>query len=266
MFDTYYKKLRYSQKLNNRSLVECIKVIENNRKDVLSRIKGEMIHCHQGCNLCCHFLNIMITPLDSYVLLRIFETIPYDELFPYYKKCAEKRIQVQEYIDSLPDDENCNYSRDAYNKFGFTTQTCPFVDDKNGCVIYGFRPHTCFMYFSSVPCKILTNPNFGDEQYPKYNLFKDRAENVILMGLDNDSKSFYFDDDILGTYNKFNNLEKTIKQDFDLECHLLHTVGYEMLAILSIALEKQNSERYANDTKGLNPILLACIDGEMKYL
>jgi hypothetical protein len=266
MFDKYYKRLRFSQKIGDRSLVDCMKVVESDRNFVLSSMREKKVCCHQGCNLCCHFLTIMVDPLNSYILSKVFESIPYNELFPYYKKCIENRIKARDYIDSLPDDDNCDYPLDAYNKFGFTTQTCPFVDEEKGCLIHEFSPHTCFAYFSSVPCKISLNPDFGKEDRTMYNALKNRAESVITMGLDNDSKNYHFDDSVLGTFSKFSDLERTINQDTSLEDFLSHQVMFEMLTIVSIALEKINPIKYKSDTKSLNVDLLAYIDGEIKYL
>jgi Fe-S-cluster containining protein len=270
MFEKNYKKLRFSQKIGDKSLVECMKVIESNRNYVLSNMRDKTIFCHQGCNLCCHFLNLMIDPLNSYILLRIFQTIPYNELFPYYKKCVENRIKAQEYIDSLPDDVNNNYLIDTYNQLGFTTQSCPFVDSQNGCIIHEFNPQTCFTYFSSVPCKISLNPKMNEGQMVNHekfkNMFKNRAGSIITSGLDNDCKNYLFDDDVLGTYKKFDNIEKIMKQDSNLEYILSHTIMYEMLTILSLALEMQNQEKYKSDIKDLKVDLLAYIDGEIKCL
>jgi Fe-S-cluster containining protein len=270
MFEKYYRKLRFSQKISDKSVVECMKVIESNRKYVLSSMKDKTIFCHQGCNLCCHFLNLMIDPLNSYILLRVFQTIPYNELFPYYKKCAENRIKAQTYIDSLPDDVNNNYLIDTYNQLGFTTQSCPFVDGQNGCIIHEFSPQTCFVYFSSVPCKISSNPKMNKGQMANYekikNRFKDRTESIITSGLDNDYKNYLFDDNVLETYKKFNNIEKTMKQDSNFEWILSHSIMYEILTILSLALEIQNQEEYKSDIKDLKVDLLTFVDGEIKYL
>jgi hypothetical protein len=43
MFEKYYNRLRYSQKLADRSLVECIKILESNRNYVFSFMKGKKI-------------------------------------------------------------------------------------------------------------------------------------------------------------------------------------------------------------------------------
>jgi hypothetical protein len=266
MFEKYYKRLRFSQKIGDRSLIACMKIIESNRSYVLSCMKEEKVFCHQGCNLCCHSLTLMVDTLDSYILSRVFETIPYDELFPYYKKCLENRINARDYIEFLPDDDNCNYPLEAYNKFGFNVQTCPFVNEQNGCLIHEFSPQICFTYFSSVPCKISLNPDISEGQRTMHNAFKDRAENVISMGLDNDNKNYRFDDYIFENYNKFSNLEKNIKQDPTLEYFLSHKLRFEILTIVSIALEKSNAEKFKCDTKELNADLLAYIDGEIKYL
>jgi Fe-S-cluster containining protein len=270
MFEKYYRKLRFSQKIGDKSLVECMKVIESNRNYVLSSMKDKNIFCHQGCNLCCHSLSLMNDPLNSYILLRVFQSIPYHELFPYYKKCAENRMEAQKYIDLLPDDVNNNYFIDTYNQLGFTTQSCPFVDRQNGCIIYEFRPQTCFTYFSSIPCKMSSNPKMSEAQMKNseafQNTFKNTAESIIKSGLDNDYRNYLFDDNVLKTYEKFNNIEKAMKQDINLQCFLSHSIRYEILTILSLALEMQNQEKYKNDTIDLNVYLLADIDGEKKYL
>jgi len=95
MFDKYYKRLRFSQKIGDRSLVDCMKVVESDRNFVLSSMREKKVCCHQGCNLCCHFLTITVDPLNSYILSKVFESIPYNELFPYYKKCIENRIKAR---------------------------------------------------------------------------------------------------------------------------------------------------------------------------
>ena len=266
MFEKYYKKLRFSQKMNDKSLVECMKVIENNRNYVLSYMKDKDIFCHKGCNLCCHFLTLMINPLDTYILLKVFQNIPYNELFPYYQKCVKNRIKAQEYIDSLSDDENNNYPIEVYNKFGFTTQTCPFVDGQNGCIIHEFNPQTCFTYFSSVPCNVIINQDVIDTQGNIKNSLNNKVDDVITMGLDNDSKKYYFDDNTLKTLSKINNIEKTIKMDENLEMIISHSVMYEMLTIVSFALELQNQEKFESDSKELKIDLLARIDGKIKIL
>ncbi|GHU71988.1 hypothetical protein FACS189450_08950 [Spirochaetia bacterium] len=165
MFEKYYNKLRFSQKMADKSLIACMKVIENNRNYVLSNMKDKKVFCHKGCNLCCHSLSLTADTLSSYILSRVFETIPYNELFPYYKNCFDNRIKAREYIDSLPIDNNRNDTLEEYNKLGFTVYTCPFVDKQNGCLIYKFSPQMCFSYFSTVPCKISLNPVMSEKKY-----------------------------------------------------------------------------------------------------
>jgi Fe-S-cluster containining protein len=265
MFEKYYNKLRFSQKMADRSLVTCMKIMESNRNYVLSSMKDKNVYCHKGCNICCHALTLTVDTLNTYILSRVFETIPYNELFPYFKLCVDNRIKAQEYIDTLPSDYNNNVPMEVYNKFGFTASTCPFVDKQNGCLIHEFSPQICFAYFSSVPCKIVFNPALNENQKILYEQIKDRAEIVDISGLENDSKNYYFDDNILGTYNKFD-LKKTIKQDPNLEYFLAHTYSFEMLTIVSIALEKSNPEKYKNDMKGIDIDLLAHMDGKIEYL
>jgi Fe-S-cluster containining protein len=265
MFEKYYNKLRFSQKMADRGLVTCMKIMESNRNYVLSSMKDENVYCHKGCNLCCHALTLTVDTLNTYILLKVFETIPYNELFPYFKLCVDNRIKAQEYINSLPVDYNNSIPMEVYNKFGFTVSTCPFVDKQNGCLIHEFSPQMCFAYFSSVLCKIAFNPVLGENQKILYEQIKDRAEIVDVSSLENDSKNYCFDDSVLGTYNKFD-LKKTIKQDPDLEYFLTHTYSFEMLAIISIVLEKSNPEKYKNDMKGINIDLLAYMDGKIKYL
>jgi len=261
-FEKYYNKLRFSQKMADRSLITCMKIVENNRNYILSSMKDKNVHCHKGCNLCCHALTLFVDPINTYILFRIFATMPYNELFPYFKLCVDNRMKAQEYIDSLRLDYKNNIPMEVYNKFGFTVSTCPFVDKQNGCLIYKFRPPMCFSYFSSVPCKISFNPVLNDNQYEQR---KDRAEIVDLSGLENDSKNYSFDDIIPGPFDKFE-LEKAIKHDSDLENFLTHSCRCEMLTIVSMALERSNPEKYKNDMKGINIDLLAYIDGEIKYL
>jgi Fe-S-cluster containining protein len=265
MFEKYYNKLRFSQKMADRSLVTCMKIVESNRKYVLSSMKDKNVYCHKGCNLCCHALTLTVDTLNAYILLRVFETIPYNELFPYFKSCVDNRIKAREHINSLPLYYNNNIPIEVYNKYGFTVSTCPFVDKQNGCLIHEFSPKMCFAYFSSVPCKISFNPVLDENQKKLYEQIKDRAEIVDISNLENDSKNYCFDDDFLETYNKFD-LKKAIKQDFDLEYFITHTCSFEMLAIVSIALEKSNQEKYKNDMKGINIDLLAQMDGKIKYL
>ena len=260
MFEKYYNRLRYSQKLADRSLVECINILESNRNYVFSSMKSKKIHCQQGCNLCCHCLTLTVDTLSSYILFRVFKSMPYDKLFPYYKKCADNRLIAREYIDSLPVKDNQNVILELYNKYGFTAFSCPFVDEKNGCLIQ------CFSYFSSVPCKIVMNPELSEEQKIAYETSKNRAETVEISGLENDSKNYYFGEDILRTYEKFNNLNKVISQDKELEYYLSHSVRLEMMTIISIALGASNQNKYNADTKGLKVDLLASTDGRIEYI
>jgi Fe-S-cluster containining protein len=265
MFEKYYNKLRFSQKMANRSLVTCMKILESSRNYVLSSMKNNNIFCHKGCNLCCHALNITVDSLNTYIFLRIFETIPYNELFPYFKLCVDNRIKAQEYIDSLPQDYNNNVPLEIYNKFGFTTSSCPFVDKQNGCLIHEFNPRTCFVYFSSIPCKISSNTILNENQMIQYLQIRDRAENIDISSLDNDSENYRFDDILLEIYDKFN-LKKAIKQDDTLNLFFNNSYSFELLTIMSIALEKSNPEKYKNDMKGINIDLLAYINGEINYL
>jgi Fe-S-cluster containining protein len=264
MFEKYYNKLRFSQKMTDRSLITCMKIMENGRKNVLSSMKDKNVCCHKGCNLCCHALTLTVDTLNSYILFKVFKTISYSELFPYFKACVDNRIKAQEYIDSLPSDCN-NVISEVYNKFGFTVFTCPFVDKQNGCLIYEFRPQICFTYFSGVPCEITSNPVLDENQEMLYEQARDRSEIVDICGLENDSKNYHFDDSILDINDKFN-LEKAIKQDQDLESFFAHSCLFEMLTIVSMALEISNPEKYKNDMKGINIDLLARMDGENKYL
>jgi len=265
MFEKYYNKLRFSQKMADKSLITCMKIVESNRNYVSSNMKEKIVHCHKGCNLCCHALTLTVDTLNTYILLKVLTKIPYDELFPYFKSCVDNRNIAQEYIDALPLNYNNHIQLEVYNKFGFTTSTCPFVDKQNGCLIYEFRPHICFTYFSSVPCKISFNPTLDENQKIFYEQRKGKAEIVNISGLENDSKDYHFDNNILGTYEKFD-IKKALKQDIELEQFFLHNCSYEMLTILSIALEMINPEKYNNDMKGINIDFMAFIDGKLKYL
>lgn len=241
-----------------------MKIMENNRNYVLSNMQDKNISCHKGCNLCCHALNLNVDTLNTYILSRVFETIPYDELFPYFKLCLDNRIKAQEYIDTLPSDYNDNILLEVYNKFGFTDATCPFIDKQNGCLIYKFRPQMCFTYFSSIPCKISIKKVLNENQKKLYEQNIDRAEIVDISGLENDRKEFHFGDNILVSYEKLGS--NTIKQDSRLEYFLTHKYSVEMLTILSMVLEISNPEKYENDIKSINYDFLANIDGEIKYL
>jgi Fe-S-cluster containining protein len=226
-------------------------------------MNNKNIYCHKGCNLCCHALTLTSDPLNTYILTRVFTSIPYNELFPYFKTCVDKRIKVQNYIDKLPLNNN-NIITEVYNKFGFTPFTCPFVNEENGCLIYEFRPQQCFSYFSSVPCKIVFNPQLNEQQREIYGQTKDRAETVDICGLDNDHGNYNFNDIFLKNYNELD--QKAIEQDNNLLYILAHSISYEMLTILSIALEMVDAEKYSNDMKGIKMDFFAHIDGEIKYL
>jgi Fe-S-cluster containining protein len=266
MFEKYYNKLRFSQKMADKSLIACIEATESNRNHVLTSMKDKKVLCRQGCNLCCHFLTLTIDTLDSYILLRVFATIPYNELFPYYKKCIDNRIKAREYIDSLPEDFNCKDLLEEYNKLGSTVFTCPFVDKQNGCLIHKFKPQICFTYFSSVPCKIILNPVIGENEKMQYEALKDRAEIVDFIGLENDNKNFNFNESISETYDRFfDNYKKSIKQDTDLANFLFHSVRYEMLTIVSFALKISNPEKYKSDMEGLEVDLLGYVDGKINF-
>ncbi|WP_169313414.1 hypothetical protein [Treponema primitia] len=243
-----------------------MKVIESNRNHVLSNMHDRKVFCHKGCNLCCHSLSLTVDTLSSYILSKVFEAIPYNELFPFYKKCIDKRIKARAYIDSLPVDTNRNDTLEEYATFGFTVFTCPFVDEQNGCLIYTFSPQICFSYFSSVQCKISYNPVIDENQKLLYEQLGSKAETIDFSGLDNDSKEFHFDDTTFKTYDKFDNLSKTIKQDPNLEYFLSHSMKLEILTIISMALEKTHPGKYKSDMQGIEVDLLAIIDGEMKSL
>lgn len=266
MFEKYYNKLRFSQKMADKSLITCMEIIESNRNYVSSNIYDKKVFCHKGCNLCCHSLSLTVDTLSSYILSRVFETIPYNELFPYYKNCIDNRIIAREYIDSLPVDYSRNDILAEYNKFGFTVFTCPFVDKQNGCLIYKFNPQICFSYFSTVQCKISYNPVIDENQKMRYAQLSNRAETIDFSGLENDSNEFYFNDAIFKTHDKIDALEKTINQDTNLKYFLSHSVLFDILTIISIALEKTNPEQYKNDMKGIEVDLLTVIDGEVQYL
>lgn len=256
MFEYYYNKLRFSQNRADRSLINCMKIIENSRKNINTSMNGKNIHCHKGCNLCCHALTITSDPLNTYILTRVFTSIPYNELFSYFKTCVDKRIKAQDYIDTLPLD-NKNIITEVYNKFGFTPFTCPFVNDQNECLIYEFRPQQCFSYFSSVPCRIIFYSELNEQT-------KDRAKTLDICGLDNDHENYNFNDILFRNFNELD--QKTIEQDNNLVQILVHSISYEMLTILSIALEMVDPEKYSNDMKGIKIDFLAHIDGEIKYL
>jgi Fe-S-cluster containining protein len=263
MFEEYYKRLRFSNKMADRSLIICMKINESNKNYVLSTMKDKTIFCHKGCNLCCHALTLTVDPLNTCILLRVLATVPYDELFPYFKSCLDNRQKAGDYLDSLPVDLNRNDNQEVYDKLGFTAASCPFVDNQNGCLIYEFRPRICFSYFSSVPCKISLISELSEEQKKRYEALKNKAEIVEFSSLENDNKVFYFNDEILGTYDRLRTHIKIIEQDQNLEYVLSHNIMYEMLTILSFALELSNPEKYENDMKGLKVDFLAYVDGEV---
>jgi len=264
MFENYFNRLRFSQKMTDRSLVTCMKIMESCRNFIKSDINDKKVYCHKGCNLCCHALTIAADPINTYILTRILSTIPYDELFPYFKTCAENRIISQNYIDSLPLEYNNNIIMEVYNKYGFTPFTCPFVDNQNGCLIYNFRPQPCFTYFSSELCKIIFNPILNENQKEINDQIKNRAETIDTCGLENDHENYNFNDFILKSFAKID--QKTINQDKILDYILTHSCSYEMLTILSIALEFSDTEKYNNFKKGIKIDLQAQMDGKIVYL
>jgi Fe-S-cluster containining protein len=223
----------------------------------------ENIYCHKGCNLCCHALTITSDPINTYILSRVFMTVPYNVLFPYFKSCLDNRIKALDYIDTLPLD-NKNIITETYEKFGFTPFTCPFLNNQEGCSIYEFRPQQCFSYFSSFQCKIIYNPELNEFQKEIYEQKNKKVDNIDICGLNNDHEKYNFSDIILENYNKFD--AKTIKQDENLFQIIEHSISYEMLTILSIALEFTNPEEYNNDMKNINYDFIAQIDGKINYL
>ena len=104
----------------------------------------------------------------------------------------------------------------------------------------------------------------SEAQKKRLESLKNKAEIVEFSGLENNSKTFRFNDKSLGTYDKLDEQYKIVKQDPNLENFLSHNVMYEMLTIVSFALEKSNPEKYENDMKGLKMDFLAYIDGEIK--
>jgi len=263
MFNKYYNKLRFSQKMADRSLVICMKIIENHRNYVLSTIKEKKVLCHQGCNHCCHSFTLTVDTLSSYILLKVFETIPFNELFPLYKSCVENRIKSQDYIDSLPD--NLNYYQESYNKLGFTVSSCPFVDKEKGCLIHNFNPQICYTYFSSIPCKFIINPTLEDNDRMQINKLKNITGNVLFSGLDNDNNNFNFKDSIIETYAKLDDYSKIIKNDMELLNFINHSVRFEILTIVALSLEKSNPETFKDFMKGLEVDLIGYIDENIKY-
>lgn len=197
MFENYYRRLRFSSKKADRSLITFMEINESNRNTVLSVMEDKSVCCHKGCNLCCHALTLTVDPLNTCILLRVFSTIPYDELFPYFKACIDKRQKARDYIDSLPVDNDRNDCLEFYNKFGFTSSSCPFVDNQNGCLIYEFRPRICFSYFSSVPCKISFKPELSEAQKKRLEVLKAKAEIVEFSGLENDNGNIKLAGDLL---------------------------------------------------------------------
>jgi hypothetical protein len=223
-----------------------MKIIESNRRCVLETVKNRKIYCHRGCNLCCHGLTLTVDPLDSYVLTKVFETVPYDELFPYYRKCAGTRLKAEEYLNSRQPADHEAAVLNLYDELGFTTTSCPFVDEQKGCLIHDFNPQICFSYFSGIPCKTVMKSG--------------------RSGLENDSGTFYFNDKNLVTYERLEDMLINENQDKILDQILSHSVMLEMLTIVSIALQKSNPEKYHADTKGWKLDLRVRIDGNMRFL
>jgi hypothetical protein len=251
----------------DKSLVECMSVNENNRKNILSLMNNKDICCHKGCNLCCHAFTLTVDTLNSYILYRVFRSIPYDELFPYYKKYVENRNRAQEYIDLKPIEENQNIILETYNALGFTPFSCPFVDGQNGCLIHAFNPQLCFAYFSTKQCKIVMNPELSNEQKMSLDMkMKERHSTGEYSGLENDSKDYRFEDIISKTYTKFKDFDKTLRQDIELQQYISRNIMLEMLTIVSFALSASNYEKYEKDRKGLDISLLSYNDGEINYV
>ena len=246
MFEYYYDKLRFSQELSNSNILSLINLIENKRNYFDIYIKNKDIHCHKGCNLCCHVLDLKMDIINAFILLRIFETIPYKELYPYFKLCVDNRIKAQEYIDSLSTDCNKNTVEEVYNKLGFTDSTCPFVDKQNGCLIYKFRPNICFEYVSSYPCKFSFNQEEG------------------ISGLKNDKKMYRVEYNTLENNDISDELLIEIYRELYRKLHKKDPIFqknkmynyfntlYDIFDIVSTALEVSDPEKYKNDMEGIN--------------
>lgn len=91
-------------------------------------------HCHKGVKCftdCCRGINIMLTPYDILTMRTKLDMSSEEFLAIFTKPEILEKADLPVVTLKLLDDER---------------KSCPFVEDKDGCVIYEERPTTCRYY------------------------------------------------------------------------------------------------------------------------
>ena len=91
-------------------------------------------HCHKGVKCftdCCRGINIMLTPYDILTMRKKLDMSSEEFLAIFTKPEILEKADLPVVTLKLLDDER---------------QSCPFVEDKDGCAIYEERPTTCRYY------------------------------------------------------------------------------------------------------------------------
>lgn len=90
--------------------------------------------CHKGVACftdCCRGIDIMLTPYDILTMCRKLDLTSEEFLAVFTTPRVLEKAELPVVTLKLLDDER---------------KSCPFVDDKDGCVIYEHRPTTCRYY------------------------------------------------------------------------------------------------------------------------
>ncbi|MEE4365485.1 MAG: YkgJ family cysteine cluster protein [Desulfotignum sp.] len=91
-------------------------------------------HCHKGVKCftdCCRGIDIMLTPYDILTMRRKLDLSSEEFLAVFTEPKILEKADMPVVTLKLLDDER---------------RSCPFVEDKEGCVIYEDRPTTCRYY------------------------------------------------------------------------------------------------------------------------
>lgn len=113
---------------------------DNNQKNAeippeqLSRESKFKFRCHKGVKCftdCCRGIDIMLTPYDILTMRKKLEMSSEKFLAIFTTPQLLEKAELPVVTMKLLDDER---------------QSCPFVDDEDGCVIYDERPTTCRYY------------------------------------------------------------------------------------------------------------------------
>jgi Fe-S-cluster containining protein len=119
------------------------------------------MRCAQGCALCCHGLFDVSVP-DALLIARGFRALP----APVRVEVVQKATAIQEKL-SGPAGFEPPYLLDGFSAGQIDALVesagevrCPFLDDRNACLIYAFRPLQCLL--EGIPMVDFKDGLFGD--------------------------------------------------------------------------------------------------------